>query len=92
MQSELLKIWTKAKKTVLFITHQINEAVYLADRVAVMSSRPGRLKAIYDVPFDRPRTLALKRDPRFLEIEDKIWKLIEEESDQMGMVVEGAEV
>lgn len=90
MQSELLKIWTKAKKTVVFITHQINEAVYLADRVAVLSSRPGRLKKIFDVPFDRPRTLQLKRDPRFLELEDEIWKLIEEESDRMGMVVEDA--
>ncbi len=91
MQSELLKIWAKAKKTVLFITHQINEAVYLADRVAVMSSRPGRLKAIFEIPFGRPRTLALKRDSKFLEIEDSIWQLIEEESDRMGMVVEGAE-
>jgi NitT/TauT family transport system ATP-binding protein len=88
MQSELLKIWAKAKKTVVFITHQINEAIFLADRVAVLSSRPGRLKKVFDVPFDRPRTLALKRDPRFLELEDEIWKLIEEESDRMGMVVE----
>jgi NitT/TauT family transport system ATP-binding protein len=88
MQAELLKIWTKAQKTVVFITHQINEAVFLADRVAVMSPRPGRLKAIFDIPFGRPRTLALKRDPKFLEIEDQIWKLIEEESDRMGMVVE----
>lgn len=79
MQSELLKIWTQAKKTVLFITHQINEAVYLADRVAVLSSRPGRLKGLFTIPFGRPRTLALKRDPKFLEIEDQIWKLIEEE-------------
>ena len=90
MQSELLKIWTKAKKTVVFITHQINEAIFLADRVVVLSSRPGRLKKIFDVPFDRPRTLALKRDPRFLALEDEIWKLIEEESDRMGMVVEDA--
>src|SRR5215467_11573506 len=79
MQSELLKIWAQARKTVLFITHQINEAVYLADRVAVLSARPGRLKGLFDIPFDRPRTLALKRDPKFLELEDQIWKLIEEE-------------
>jgi len=78
MQSELLKIWAQAKKTVLFITHQINEAVYLADRVAVLSSRPGRLKGLFTIPFGRPRTLSLKRDPKFLEIEDQIWKLIEE--------------
>jgi len=86
MQSELLKIWTKARKTVLFITHQINEAVYLADRVAVMSARPGRLKAIFDIPFGRPRTLSLKRDGKFVEIEDRIWHLIEEEADHLGML------
>jgi ABC-type nitrate/sulfonate/bicarbonate transport system ATPase subunit len=86
MQSELLKIWAKARKTVLFITHQINEAVYLADRVAVMSARPGRLKAIFDIPFGRPRALALKRDPKFVEIEDRIWHLVEEEADRLGML------
>src|SRR5213075_2292307 len=67
MQAELLKIWSQDRKTVLFITHQINEAVYLADRVAVMSARPGRLKGIFKIPFGRPRTLSLKRDPQFLE-------------------------
>lgn len=87
MQAELLKIWAKARKTVLFITHQINEAVYLADRVAVMSARPGRLKQVFEVPFPRPRTLALKRDPKFLEIEDAIWQLIEEESERLGIVL-----
>ena len=86
MQAELLKIWNKAKKTVLFITHQINEAIYLADRVVVMSARPGRVKDIFEVPFDRPRNLSLKREPRFLELEDAVWKLIEEESDRLGMV------
>src|SRR5207249_820203 len=69
MQSELLKIWAKARKTVLFITHQINEAVYLADRVVVMSARPGCIKDVFTIPFERPRTLSLKREPRFLEIE-----------------------
>jgi len=92
MQSELLKIWTKARKTVLFITHQINEAIYLADRVAVMSARPGRLKAIFDIPFGRPRTLTLKRDARFVEIEDRIWHLIEEEADRLGMLEEATEI
>jgi len=87
MQSELLKIWAKAQKTVLFITHQINEAIYLADRVAVMSARPGRVKDIFQVPFGRPRTLSLKRDPAFLQLEDKIWQLIEEEPACLGMVL-----
>jgi ABC-type nitrate/sulfonate/bicarbonate transport system ATPase subunit len=85
MQAELLKIWTQAKKTVLFITHQINEAVYLADRVIVMSARPGRVKGTFNIPFSRPRGLELKRDPKFLELEDKIWKLIEEEAGNLGM-------
>ena len=84
-QAELLKIWTQAKKTVLFITHQINEAVYLADRVIVMSARPGRVKGTFNIPFDRPRGLELKRDPRFLELEDAIWKLIEQEAGNLNM-------
>jgi ABC-type nitrate/sulfonate/bicarbonate transport system ATPase subunit len=86
MQSELLKIWAKARKTVLFITHQINEAIYLGDRVLVFSARPGSIKAEFDIPFERPRELALKRDPRFLSIEDDIWKLIEEEAHRTGML------
>jgi NitT/TauT family transport system ATP-binding protein len=79
MQAELLKIWAASGKTVLFITHQINEAVFLADRVVVFSARPGRVKAAFPIPFARPRRLSLKRDPKFLEIEDDIWRLIEEE-------------
>jgi NitT/TauT family transport system ATP-binding protein len=50
-----------------------------------MSSRPGRLKAIFDIPFPRPRTLSLKRDPRFLAIEDRIWQLIEEEATPVAL-------
>ena len=85
MQAELLKIWSEAKKTVLFITHQINEAVYLADRVVVMSPRPGRVKGVFSIPFGRPRSLALKRDPRFLEIEDTIWQMVEEKPENLNM-------
>jgi NitT/TauT family transport system ATP-binding protein len=87
MQAELLKIWSEARKTVVFITHQINEAVYLADRVVVMSPRPGRIKDVFKVPFGRPRTLQLKRDPQFLEIEEAIWQLVEEKPERIGMVI-----
>ena len=85
MQAELLKIWAAARKTVVFITHQISEAVYLADRVIVMSPRPGRVKGQFGIPFARPRTLSLKRTPEFLEIEDAIWKLVEETPEKLGM-------
>ena len=85
MQAELLKIWSQAKKTVLFITHQINEAVYLADRVAVMSPRPGTIKGVFEIPFERPRSLSLKRDQRFLNIEDQIWQMVEDKPDRLGM-------
>ncbi len=79
MQRELLKIWAQQRKTVLFVTHQIDEAVYLADRVLVFSYRPGRVAAEIAVPFPRPRDLALKRHPEFLRLVDEVWKLIEGE-------------
>ena len=79
MQSELLRIWRESKKTVLFITHQINEAIYLADRVIVFAARPGRVKATIKIDLPRPRDLSLKRDTRFLKYEDEVWNLIEEE-------------
>jgi ABC-type nitrate/sulfonate/bicarbonate transport system ATPase subunit len=85
MQAELLKIWSEARKTVLFITHQINEAIYLADRVAVMSARPGRVKGVFEVPFERPRSLGLKRESRFLQLEDAIWRLVEETPERIGI-------
>jgi NitT/TauT family transport system ATP-binding protein len=79
MQEELLQIWRQAKKTVLFITHQINEAVYLSDKVIVFTARPGKVKQTVPVDIERPRKLAVKRDPRFLQAEDYIWNLIEDE-------------
>ncbi|HEV7663220.1 MAG TPA: ABC transporter ATP-binding protein [Chloroflexota bacterium] len=79
MQAELLRIWRANRKTVLFVTHQIDEAVYLADRVVVMTSGPGRVKAVLPVDIPRPRNLSVKRTPRFLELVDEIWRLIEEE-------------
>lgn len=79
MQDELLQIWVKAKKTVLFITHQIDEAIYLSDRVIVFSARPGRVKQVVEIDLERPRDLNVKRSARFHELEDVIWNLIQEE-------------
>lgn len=79
MQSELLRVWRSNRKTVMFVTHQIDESVYLSDRVVVMTSRPGQIKAVLDVDIPRPRDLSVKRTPRFLELVDAIWKMIEEE-------------
>jgi NitT/TauT family transport system ATP-binding protein len=79
MQRELLRIWATTRKTALFITHDIKEAVYLADRVAVFTKRPGRVKSTVNIDLPRPRELSIKRDQRFLEYEDEIWRSIEEE-------------
>ena len=79
MQTELLRIWSEGKKTVIFITHQIDEAVYLSDRVFVFGRRPGQIKDIVEIDLPRPRELSLKRDPSFGPFVDRIWKQIEVE-------------
>jgi NitT/TauT family transport system ATP-binding protein len=76
MQAELLRIWNAAQKTVLFVTHQIDEAVYLSDRVVVMAARPGRLIADIAIDIPRPRALSVKRTPEFARYEEEIWRLI----------------
>jgi NitT/TauT family transport system ATP-binding protein len=77
MQTELLRIWAEGRKTVLFITHQIDEAVYLADRVIVFGRRPGHIQDVVPIDLPRPRDLSIKRDPRFVPLVDRIWKRIE---------------
>jgi NitT/TauT family transport system ATP-binding protein len=72
MNLELQRIWFETKKTVLFITHSIPEAVFLADRVLVMTERPGDIAAIYDVPLPRPRSLAVMGDPAFVDLTQAI--------------------
>src|SRR5215468_811294 len=79
MQLELLRVWSETQKTAIFITHDIKEAVYLADRVVVFSARPGRVRQIYEIDLPRPRSLSIKREQRFLTYEDAIWGCIEEE-------------
>jgi NitT/TauT family transport system ATP-binding protein len=79
MQAELLRIWRQEQKTVLFITHQIDEAVFLSDRVIVMGAHPGRIRDVVKVEIERPRELSVKRTPEFLEYTDAIWRQIEDE-------------
>jgi NitT/TauT family transport system ATP-binding protein len=79
MQTELLRIWEKGRKTVLFVTHQIDEAVFLSDRVLVFARRPGRLQEDINIALPRPRTLAIKRTTEFVALVDRIWRLIEDD-------------
>jgi NitT/TauT family transport system ATP-binding protein len=86
MQVELLNILARARTTALFITHQINEAIFLADRVVVFSARPARIKDIVAVDLPATRTLDVKHQASFVELEQRIWRLIEEEAAKTGMV------
>lgn len=79
MQVELLRIWSATRKTSLFVTHQIDEAVLLADRIIVMGRSPGRIREIIAVDLPRPRDEEIKRSRRFMEYEDRIRQLIREE-------------
>jgi NitT/TauT family transport system ATP-binding protein len=75
LQTELLRIYRQTRKTIVFVTHDLDEAVYLSDRVMIMKARPGRIKEVVDVPFGRPRppVAALRGTPEFLEIRNYIW-------------------
>jgi len=79
MQTELMRIWEKGRKTVLFVTHQIDEAVFLSDRVLVFARRPGRLRESVTIELLRPRGLAIKRTAEFVRYVDHIWRLIEDD-------------
>jgi NitT/TauT family transport system ATP-binding protein len=80
MQEELLRIWERNRKTVIFITHAIDEAITMGDRVVVMTANPGRIKEIVPIAFPRPRNVAeLKADPEFGRLSLAIWKLLEDE-------------
>ncbi|MGD0025821.1 MAG: ABC transporter ATP-binding protein [Xanthobacteraceae bacterium] len=79
MQTELLGIWQRTPKTVIFVTHDVQEAAYLADRVAVMSARPGRIKAIVDTKFAN-RNPSILRSKAFIEKVDEIWNLVRVEA------------
>jgi NitT/TauT family transport system ATP-binding protein len=78
LQQELLRIQRSTGKTILFVTHDLDEAIYLSDRIIVMGAKPGRIKRVIDVPFDRPRIELpqLRGDPVFQAMRAEIWDLI----------------
>jgi NitT/TauT family transport system ATP-binding protein len=79
MQAELLSIWNRTPKTVIFVTHDVQEAVYLADRVAVMSARPGRVKTIVETKFDKTDPSVFKTQA-FVDKVDELWNLVRDEA------------
>jgi len=77
MRHELARIWEDTRKTILFVTHDTTEAVYLADRIYVLTKRPGTVKEIISLDLPRPRTPATRRSPEFLQYERRVWELLE---------------
>ncbi|WP_066254441.1 ABC transporter ATP-binding protein [Neobacillus drentensis] len=87
MQLELLRIWEETKQTIIFVTHDIAESVYLADKVIVMTARPGMICEEVKIELPRPRPLELKRSPEFMEYEKYIWGLIVKEKEKEKQTV-----
>ena len=80
LQDELLEIWNRVKSTVLFITHDLDEAIYLSDRVVIMSRRPGRIKQVLEVNLPRPRfSYDARAEPEFARLRSIAWQSIKEE-------------
>ncbi|MCG8908284.1 MULTISPECIES: ABC transporter ATP-binding protein [Pseudomonas] len=82
MQQLLLRVWDHSKKTVVFVTHDIDEAILLGDRVYVMGARPGRIKRILDVPIERPRSLDMVMDRQFIEMKREILGLLHDDLEE----------
>lgn len=78
LQNELLKIWTETKKTIVFVTHSIDEVIYLSDRIAVVSARPGKVKDVVEITLPRPRE-GIRTSAEFAKLRDKIWDILKEE-------------
>ncbi|SFR46849.1 NitT/TauT family transport system ATP-binding protein [Halogeometricum rufum] len=82
MQEMLLEIWDDENRTVMFITHDVEEAIFLADRVVVMTARPGQVKGVIDVELDRPRDFEVLTTDRFTRYKDRALELIHEEAER----------
>lgn len=79
MQEQLVSLWEAERKTVVLVTHSIEEALLLGDQIVMMSARPGRVKEIIDVPFERPRSTAIETDPEFARMKQDIWESLRDE-------------
>jgi NitT/TauT family transport system ATP-binding protein len=81
MQNELLKLWEELRPSVLFITHDLDEAVALSDRVAIMTSSPGAVKEVFDIDLPRPRgnVQEIRHEDRFLQLQGRIWESLKDE-------------
>jgi NitT/TauT family transport system ATP-binding protein len=90
LQGQLLQTWQTEKRTVLFITHDVDEAVFLANRVVVMASKPGRIKEIIDVDLPYPRHVDLRLTPRFGELRNRVWAAVY--SQELDMASYGEQV
>ena len=91
LQEELLALWQQDRRTVLFITHSIEEAILLSDRVVVCSARPGRLTRSFEVPFERPRDPSIRADAEFAALHEAIWEVLRTEVEaQMAASNSGA--
>src|SRR5574341_1811035 len=86
MQEELLAIWERTRKTIVYVTHNIQEAVWMADRVVVLSRRPGSVLATVAVELGRPRVEAMSGAPAFVDATERIWSLIKGEADRKSVV------
>jgi NitT/TauT family transport system ATP-binding protein len=85
LQEELLRIWESSGKTVLFVTHSIDEALIMADKIVIMSAHPGTIREIIDVPFPRPRHLTdVRSDPKFAELFTTTWTTLRDEVESGG--------
>jgi len=83
LQAELRRLWDKTRKTIVFITHAIDEALYLGQQIAVMTSRPGRINKVIDNPLAGPRTNEdIRSTPEFGRLRHEIWELLRDEVDQ----------
>lgn len=79
LQSELLRIWEQHKTTIVFITHSLDEAIYLSDRIAVMTHRPGRIKSVLDIALPRPRPAEMRHAPAFVQLREQAWDVLRDE-------------